>query len=45
MMASGLQNTALMSATVNALIEALEASGVDIKEAKTSIASCVGIMR
>jgi len=45
MMTSDLHNAALMSATINALMEALQRSGMDIDEAKTPVTSCVGMMR
>ena len=45
MMASDLHNTSLVSATVNALIEALAQNGLDTNDAKTAVTRCIRAMR
>jgi hypothetical protein len=45
MMACDFQNSSLMAATINALLRALERSGMDIDEAKTSIIRVTSIMK
>ena len=45
MMASDLHNTQLTSATISALMEALQRSGVDFDEAKTFVSDTVVAMR
>jgi len=44
LMGSDFQNTALTSASINALLDVLQRSGMNFDDAKTLVARCVNVM-
>jgi len=44
LMGSDFQNTALTSASINALLDVLQRSGMNFDDAKTLLARCVNVM-